>query len=286
MSTPSTTIGRGSIARIIVGRTFLWAWLVIGLIPLVFMLVTSIKPAGLANQIPPAWLFQPTLENYASVLSAGGGKSETFGQLLLNSAIVSLGATALAIAVGVPAAYALTMRDFRARKGLSSWILSTYMFPPIVAVIPIFVFAGKLGLMDTYPVLIVPYAAFNLPIVVWILRSSILQLPYEIQEAAMMDGASSWNILRRIIWPLLVPSVATAAVLTLVLSWNEFLFALSLTRSGAKTAPVGLQQFTGMYGTDWGDITAAATLIVAPILVLMIILRRQMVAGLAFGAVK
>nr|WP_012311511.1 carbohydrate ABC transporter permease [Arthrobacter sp. AK-1]ABR66979.1 ABC-type sugar transport system permease component [Arthrobacter sp. AK-1] len=286
MSAPSTTIGRGSTTRTIVGRTFLWVWLLIGLIPLVFMLITSIKPAGLANQIPPAWLFQPTLENYASVLSTGGGKSETFGQLLLNSAIVSLGATVLAIAVGVPAAYALTMRDFRARKGLSSWILSTYMFPPIVAVIPIFVFAGKLGLMDTYPVLIVPYAAFNLPIVVWILRSSILQLPYEIQEAAMVDGASTWNILRRIIWPLLVPSVATAAVLTLVLSWNEFLFALSLTRSGAKTAPVGLQQFTGMYGTDWGDITAAATLIVAPILVLMIILRRQMVAGLTFGAVK
>lgn len=286
MSAPSTTIGRGSTTRTIVGRIFLWAWLLIGLIPLVFMFITSIKPAGLANQIPPAWLFQPTLENYASVLSTGGGKSETFGQLLLNSAIVSLGATVLAIAVGVPAAYALTMRDFRARKGLSSWILSTYMFPPIVAVIPIFVFAGKLGLMDTYPVLIVPYAAFNLPIVVWILRSSILQLPYEIQEAAMVDGASTWNILRRIIWPLLVPSVATAAVLTLVLSWNEFLFALSLTRSGAKTAPVGLQQFTGMYGTDWGDITAAATLIVAPILVLMIILRRQMVAGLTFGAVK
>lgn len=272
--------------RTIVGRTFLWAWLLVGLIPLVFMLITSIKPAGLANQIPPAWLFQPTLENYASVLSTGGGKSESFGQLLLNSAIVSLGATALALAVGVPAAYALTMRDFRARKGLSSWILSTYMFPPIVAVIPIFVFAGKLGIMDTYPVLIVPYAAFNLPIVIWILRSSILQLPYEIQEAAMVDGASTWHILRQIIWPLLVPSVATAAVLTIVLSWNEFLFALSLTRSGAKTAPVGLQQFTGMYGTDWGDITAAATLIVAPILVLMIILRRQMVAGLAFGAVK
>lgn len=273
-------------ARVIVGRTFLWAWLLVGLVPLIFMLITSIKPAGLAIQIPPAWFFQPTLENYASVLTAGGGKSESFGQLLLNSAIVSLGATALAIAVGVPAAYALTMRDFRARKGLSSWILSTYMFPPIVAVIPIFVFAGRLGLIDTYPVLIIPYAAFNLPIVVWILRSSILQLPYEIQEAAMVDGASHWTILRRIIWPLLVPSVATAAVLTIVLSWNEFLFALSLTRSGAKTAPVGLQQFTGMYGTDWGNITAASTLIVAPILVLMIVLRRQMVAGLSFGAVK
>jgi ABC-type glycerol-3-phosphate transport system permease component len=140
--------------------------------------------------------------------------------------------------------------------------------------------------MDTYPALIIPYAAFNLPIVVWILRSSILQLPYEIQEAAMVDGASTWEVLRRIIWPLLVPSVATPAVLTIVLSWNEFLFALSLTHSGAKTAPVGLQQFTGMYGTDWGNITAAATLIVVPILVLMVVLRRQMVAGLTFGAVK
>lgn len=286
MTTTSSSVRRGLIARVIVGRTFLWAWLLVGLVPLIFMLITSIKPAGLANQIPPAWFFAPTLENYASVLTAGGGKSESFGQLLLNSAIVSLGATVLAIAVGVPAAYALTMRDFRARKGLSSWILSTYMFPPIVAVIPIFVFAGRLGLIDTYAVLIIPYAAFNLPIVVWILRSSILQLPYEIQEAAMVDGASHWTILRRIIWPLLVPSVATAAVLTIVLSWNEFLFALSLTRSGAKTAPVGLQQFTGMFGTDWGNITAAATLIVAPILVMMIVLRRQMVAGLSFGAVK
>lgn len=286
MSITSSAFRGGALARILVGRTFLWAWLIVGLIPLLFMVITSIKPSGLANQIPPAWIFQPTMDNYVSVMSAGGGKSESFGQLLLNSAIVSLGSTALAIAVGVPAAYALTMRDFSARKRLSSWILSTYMFPPIVAVIPIFVFVGKLGLMDTYPALIIPYAAFNLPIVIWILRSSIMQLPYEIQEAAMVDGASTWNVLRRIVWPLLVPSVATAAVLTIVLSWNEFLFALSLTRSGAKTAPVGLQQFTGMYGTDWGNITAAATLIVAPILVLMIMLRRQMVAGLTFGAVK
>src|SRR3954465_7424123 len=104
------------------------------------------------------------------------------------------------------------------------------MFPPIVAVIPIFISAGRLNLIDTYPVLIVPYAAFNLPIAVWILRSSILQIPYEIQESAMVDGANRWHILRSIIWPLLVPSVATAAILTAILSWNEFLFALSLTR--------------------------------------------------------
>jgi ABC-type glycerol-3-phosphate transport system permease component len=284
----SRSVSTGIARRIggVVGKTFLWMWLLIGMVPLIFMVTTSIKPTGIANDIPPVWLFTPTLENYATVLEPGDGRSEGFAQLLVNSAIVSLGATALALILAVPAAYALSMPTFRARKGLSSWILSTYMFPPIVAVIPIFVFVGQLGLMDTYVALIVPYAAFNLPIVVWILRSTIIQLPYELQEAAMVDGASSWTILRRVIWPLLIPSAATAAVLTIVLTWNEFLFALSLTRSGAKTAPVGLQQFTGLFGTDWGNITAAATLIVAPILVLMVVLRRQMVSGLAFGAVK
>src|SRR2546427_3262795 len=103
MTSPSPSVRRGLIARLIVGRTFLWAWLLVGLVPLLFMLITSIKPAGLANQIPPAWVFTPTLENYASVLSAGGGKSESFGQLLLTSAIIHLGATLLAIALGGPA---------------------------------------------------------------------------------------------------------------------------------------------------------------------------------------
>jgi ABC-type glycerol-3-phosphate transport system permease component len=270
----------------LIGQIFMWLWLILGLVPLLFMVVTSIKPPGVVNQVPPVWNFGATIDNYATVLAGGSGVSQGFGQLLLNSAIVSIGATALTVLLSVPAAYALSMRTFRPRKRISEWILSTYMFPPIVAVIPIFVFAGKLGLMDTYPVLIVPYAAFNLPVAIWILRSTIVQIPFEIQEAAMVDGANTWVTLRRIIWPLLAPSVATVSVLTLVLTWNEFLFALSLTRSDAKTAPVGLQEFTGMYGTDWGSITAAATMIVAPILILTIVLRRKMVSGLTFGAVK
>jgi ABC-type glycerol-3-phosphate transport system permease component len=286
----STQSRRGQRYRIspgaAIGQVFIWAWLILALVPLLFMVVTSIKPSGVVNQVPPAWVFPATLENYATVLVGGSGTSQGFAQLLVNSAIVSVGATALTVVLAVPAAYALSMRAFTPRKKISGWILSTYMFPPIVAVIPIFVFAGKLGLMDTYPVLIVPYAAFNLPIAIWILRSSILQIPFEVQEAAMVDGASHWVTLRRIVWPLLAPSVATVAVLTLVLTWNEFLFALSLTRSAAKTAPVGLQEFTGMFGTDWGSITAAATMIVAPILILTIVLRRRMVSGLTFGAVK
>lgn len=275
-----------SVSGRLIGQILVWTWLVLGLIPLLFMVVTSIKPAGLVNQIPPAWVFPVTFEDFGTVLAGGSGVSKGFGELLLNSAIVSIGATVLTILLAVPAAYALSMRSFKQRKGISSWVLSTYMFPPIVAVIPIFVFAGQLRLMDTYPVLIVPYAAFNLPVAIWILRSTIVQIPHEIQEAAMVDGAGHWTTLHKIIWPLLIPSVATVAVLTLVMTWNEFLFALSLTRSNAKTAPVGLQEFTGMFGTDWGSITAGATLIVAPILVFTILLRRRMISGLTFGAVK
>ncbi|HEY7565096.1 MAG TPA: carbohydrate ABC transporter permease [Acidimicrobiia bacterium] len=285
ITAPGTVGSRRRIGPI-VGRLLLWGWLLAALVPLVFMVITSIKPSGIAKSVPPQWVFKPTLEHYQSVMAGGSGTSVGFDRLLFNSVAVTLGATVLTVAVAVPAAYALSLRSFRPRKALSSWILSTYMFPPIVAVIPIFVFAGKLNVVDTYPVLIVPYAAFNLPIAVWILRSSILQIPYEIQESAMVDGANRFVTLHRIILPLLVPAIATVAILSAILSWNEFLFALSLTRSAAKTSPVGIQEFTGMYGTDWGKLTAAATVIVAPILVMTLILRRRIVSGLTFGAVK
>lgn len=282
----ATGAGRGRRLPSIAGRTLLWIWLLLSMFPLLFMVSTSLKPSGIAKQLPPRWVFTPTFEHYSSVLSGGQGTSVGFDRLLFNSAVVTVGSTLLTLALAIPAAYALSLRVLRQRKAVSSWILSTYMFPPIVAVIPIFVFAGQLNLVDKYPVLIVPYAAFNLPIAVWILRSSILQIPYEIQESAMVDGAGQFAVLRRIILPLLGPAIATVAILSAILSWNEFLFALSLTRNDAKTAPVGIQEFTGMFGTDWGKLTAASTVIVAPILVMTLILRRRIVSGLTFGAVK
>lgn len=281
----SSSTARQRVPRVL-GRGLMWVSLLLAMVPLVFMVSTSFKPEGIAKNLPPEWLFRPTLEHYRDIITGGTGTSVGYDRLLFNSLAVTTGATLLTIALAVPAAYALSMRHFRRRKGLSSWILSTYMFPPIVAVIPVFVFAGQLGLVDKYPALIVPYAAFNLPIAVWILRSSILQIPFEIQEAAMVDGASRLRILRNVIWPLLMPSVATVTILSAILSWNEFLFALSLTRAAAKTGPVGVMEFTGMFGTQWGSLTAAGTVIIAPILVLTLILRRRIVTGLTFGAVK
>jgi ABC-type glycerol-3-phosphate transport system permease component len=268
-------------------RLGVWLWVLLALIPFAFMLVTSIKPEGLSISVPPVWSFSPTFGNYRGVLTSGGtSSSQSFVPLLEHSAIVAVSATALAIAVGLPAAYALTLSSFRPRRALAMWILSTIMFPPIVAVIPVFILAGRLNLIDTYPVLIVPYAAFNLPMVVWILRSTIQQVPPEIEQAALVDGATRLGALVRVILPLVVPGIATAAIFSVILCWNEFLFALTLTRSAVKTAPVGVNEFTGLYGTQWGFLTSASTVIVAPILILTMILRRRFVSGLTFGAVK
>ena len=256
------------------------------MLPIVFMITTSLKDSDIARQMPPKWLFTPKFQNYLNVLVGGEGHSQGFNRLLLNSFIVTFSSTILCLLVAFPASIALSQPKFTRRKFLSSWILSTYMFPPIVAIIPIFIFAGKINALDTYPVLAIPYAAFNLPIVIWILRSSIQQIPRDIEEAANVDGANGWQYVSRILFPLVVPALGTGAILSSILTWNDFLFGLALTRSVAKTAPVGIQEFTGMYGTDWGSLSAASVTIVAPVLIIAIIVRKRIVSGLTFGAVK
>ncbi len=265
-------------------RVVLWATVAVVLIPLVWMVTTSVKPEGYAQTIPPTWVFRPTLDHYRTVLS--GESATAFGPLLLHSAIVSVSATIIAVTFGLLAAYALARIPFHGKRTLAMWILSTIMFPPVVAVIPVFIMAGRWGLMDTYPALIIPYAAFNLPIVIWTLRSNIRQIPQEIEDAAFIDGVSRLGIIPRIVLPLAAPGIATAAILSMLLSWNEFLFAVTLTRSEVKTAPVGINEFTGMFGTQWGALTAAATTIVAPVIVMALMLRRHLIEGLTLGAVK
>ena len=270
----------------VAGRLIVWGSIVAALVPLIFMLITSIKPTGDTQTIPPKWVFTPTLEHYAAVFGGQTSSSQAFLPLLWHSAVVAVCSTALTILVGLPAAYALARVRFRGRRPLATWILSTIMFPPIVAAIPVFIFAGQLQLIDTYPILIIPYTAFNLPLVIWLLRSFIAQIPAEIEDAARVDGCSRLGVLRRIILPLVVPGMAAGAILSLILCWNEFLFALTLTRSEVKTAPVGINEFTGMFGTQWGNLTAASTAIVAPILVMTLLLRRRLISGLTLGAVK
>lgn len=270
----------------LLSKLIIWVWISASMLPIIFMVSTSLKDSDIARQMPPQWIFKPKFQNYLNVLVGADGHSQGFNRLLLNSFIVTFTSTILCLLVAFPAAIALSQPKFTRRKFLSSWILSTYMFPPIVAIIPVFIFAGKINAIDTYPVLAIPYAAFNLPVVIWILRSSIEQIPKEIEEAAHVDGTNGWQYISKILFPLTVPALATGAILSSILTWNDFLFGLALTRSSAKTAPVGIQEFTGMYGTDWGSLSAASVTIVAPVLVIAIIVRKRIVSGLTFGAVK
>jgi ABC-type glycerol-3-phosphate transport system permease component len=270
----------------VAARLGIWLIILASLFPIYWMVSTSFKDPDSALRIPPEVIgFAPTLDNYAQLLG-GETSARGFGSLLVNSIIVAIGSTTLALLLGLPAAYALARVRFRGKRQLAMWILSTTMFPPIVAVIPVFLIAGNAGFIDTYPVLIVPYTAFNLPLVIWMLRSAIRQIPAEIEESALVDGSSRLGMLRTMVLPLAAPGIAAAAVLSVFLSWNEFLFALTLTRSQARTAPVGINEFTTMFGTEWGNLTAGATLVVAPILVMALLLGRRLVSGLTFGAVK
>jgi multiple sugar transport system permease protein/sorbitol/mannitol transport system permease protein len=270
--------------RAAVVRILLWLWVALAMVPLVWMVTTSFKPSGYAQTIPPTWIFAPTLEHYRDVLT--GASATPFAPLLLHSLIVALLATVVGLALGLTAAYALARVQFIGKKFLAMWILSTLMFPPVVSVIPVFILAGRLGLIDRYITLIIPYVAFNLPLVIWTLRSSIRQIPQEIEDAALVDGASRFEVIWRIVLPLAAPGIATAGILSMLLSWNEFLFALTLTRSAVKTAPVGISEFTGMFGTQWGSLTAGATTIVAPVVLMALVLRRRLIEGLTLGDVK
>ena len=266
----------------IIFRILLWLAVLAMLFPILWMILSSLKPPDIVQAIPPIWSFTPTLQNYNDVLTG----STSMTALVVHSAIVAALATVLTLAAALPAAYALARIRFRGKHALASWILSTIMFPPVVSAIPVFIVVGQLGLMDTYPALVIPYTAFNLPVIIWLLRSFVRQVPQEIEEAALIDGSSHVGVVRRIVLPLVAPGLAAAAILSFLFSWNEFLFALTLTRSAVKTAPVGVSQFTGMYGTQWGDLTAASTVIAAPVLIMTLILRRRIVQGLTFGAVK
>ena len=195
----------------IIARLVLWSALATILFPLFWVLLTSFKPPEISQALPPVWDFLPTWRNYRDVLTGNTYTSQAFGVLIIHSLIVTLASTLLGLAVAVPAAYALARIRFMGKRAAADWILSTIMFPPIVSVIPVFIFASRLGLTDTWPVLVIPYAAFGLPMMIWMLRSSIKQIPFEIEEAAMIDGASQADIIRHIVLPLLTPGIVSAS---------------------------------------------------------------------------
>jgi multiple sugar transport system permease protein len=259
--------------------------LFVALFPIMWMVLTSFKTSWEAQSIPPVWVFQPILDNYISLFT-GSGSSGDFKVLLLNSTIVSLTSTFLSVFCGALAAYSLSRFKIKGGKDIAMFILSTRMFPPAATLIPVFMMMNWLDLIDTYAVLIIPYTAFNLSFVVWMLKGFFDEIPKELEESAMVDGCSRFEAFWRVIFPLVAPGLAATSIICLMFSWNEFMYALVLTRNEAVTAPIIANQFVTMYGIKWGELTAAATLMTAPVLIFAILVRKHMVKGLTFGSVK
>jgi multiple sugar transport system permease protein len=253
--------------------------------PIYWMGTISFKHEVDQFAVPPKWFsFSPTLEHYADAFV-----SRSFGQYLLNSFFVAAMSTLCALVIGTFAAYALAR--FRLPRNLDRklalWILSTRMFPAIVTAVPLFLIMRDLRLVNTRVSLIIVYTAFNLPFVVWMMRGFFVEVPRDLEEAAMVDGDSRLGAFRRVVLPLVTPGLAATAVFCLIVSWNEFLFALVLTQTDdAMTLPVGIAGRVTQYGIKWGAMSAAAVVAMVPILAFALSVQRYLVRGLSLGAVK
>jgi multiple sugar transport system permease protein len=256
--------------------------ILLALAPVYWMMAASVKTDNQIFAIPPAWFFTPTFEHYRHVLADLGMASA-----LLHSAGVGIATTLLAIVLGVPAGYAIARFRFRGRRDVWFWFISNYMMIPVILVIPYFLIARTLHLINSPIMLVLAYQTFAVPLVVWLTADQFGSIPKALDEAAMIDGANELTIFFRIMVPLAVPGIAVAAILSLIFSWNELLYAMILTPSDeTRTAPVTALSFLGGYSIPWGDLMAAGTLIVLPVIVFAVLVSRYLVRGLTLGAVK
>jgi len=250
--------------------------------PPLFILITSFKPDSLIVQSQPRWIFPPTLEHYRTVLFSG---EFAFPHYLRNSVFVSFGSSILAILISLPAAYSFA-RFKTGGENLPFTILSIRIAPPVVFAVPFYLLLRSYGMLDTAVGLILAYLTFNIPFSVFILRSFIRDIPLAIEESALIDGANRYQILFRIILPLVAPGVAATFFINLIFSWNEFLFAYFLTTSDATTLTVAIMKFVTAYSIEWGNITAATVLAMIPLIVAGFFMQNYLVRGLTLGAVK
>lgn len=251
------------------------------LFPIVWAVLMSLKTRVDALAMPPKWLFVPTFEHYLAVWNDGSLLANA-----LNSLVVAVASTAFGMVLGVPAAYALARTRFRGQRTLLLGILGTRMIPPVAVIIPFFVIFTKLSLKDTYTALVVMYLTIILGFVIWMMRSYFLDIPKELEEAAMVDGANRWQVFTRVVLPISLPGLATSAIFSFIYSWNEFLYAMVLTARNAKTLPLGIYNWVSYEEVMWGELTASAVVAMLPVVVFYFFVQKALVRGLTMGAVK
>lgn len=248
--------------------------------PVLWMAMTAFKTEGQAYTVPPKFIYSPTTSEISGVLSSHAGPP------FVHSAIVTGVSTILVLIMALPAAYALSVRAVPGWKNTLFFFLSTKMLPYVAAIVPIYLIAKSLGLLDSMWALIILYTGFNLPLAIWVIRSFLIEIPKELLEAARLDGAGVFTELLRVILPLVLPGLAATALICVIFSWNEFFFAYFLTATKALTVPVFLTSFLQTENQFWAQLAAAATLACLPVVAAGWIAQKQLVRGLSLGALK
>jgi len=272
-------IKRATRERLLTTLTFLLAFLMF--FPILWMVLTSFKTEQVAFAFPPKFIFTPTLENWHIALI-----STDYLQFLTTTLIITGLSTLAALILGVPAAYAMAFYATKRTDASMLWVMSTRMLPPAGIIVPLYVIFQRLDLLDTFLGIIIIYTGMNVPLVVWMVRSFMLEIPFEIIEAARMDGVTLWQEIRRMVLPLIVPGLVATALLCFIFSWNEFFFAFNLTTKDAAPLSVYISSFKTDEGLFWAKMSAAATATIFPVLIAGWVAQKQLVTGLTMGAVK
>jgi multiple sugar transport system permease protein len=271
-----------------VGRIFLMMMLLYTAMPMAWMLLTSIKSGFAAMQFPPQWLpNEPTLASYEKLLDPTNSVGQDFLRFFWNSLFVSTTTTVLAVIVAVPAAYAFSRFDFPGRKFLFFAVLLRNMFPAVIFLVPLFILMRLLGLVNTHGSLILTYLTFGLPLAIWLLKGFYDNIPYQLEQAARIDGATRFQAFLLIVMPLSTPGIIATAIYSFIGAWNEYIFAYTfLNRNEQLTLPVGIQRFFSENTTDFPGLMAASFIMSLPVVVLFLLLQRYFVRALTEGAVK
>lgn len=267
---------------VVIGAVLILVWC---LLPIIWILSLSLKPveetaAGSPQFLPKEW----TLDNFSAVL-----QNDDFQRALINSFGISIIATILSVVLATLAAYAIARLHFRGKRVVLTIALAIAMFPVVALIGPLFDMWRTLGLFDTWPGLVIPYMSFTLPLAIWTLTAFFREIPWEMEQAAQVDGATPWQAFRKVIVPLAAPGVFTAAILVFFFAWNDFVFGISLTSTtNARPVPAQLAFFVGpdQFNPPVSTLAAAAVMVTVPVIILVLLFQRKIVAGLTAGAVK
>jgi sorbitol/mannitol transport system permease protein len=278
----TTDARRGTNRRVSGGFLTTLTWLLaIGFFfPVAWMAMTAFKQENQAASDPPTWFFTPTLDQFRAVLESGS-------MVYVGNSVIATGvSTVLVLLLGVPAAYALSIRPVQKVSDVLFFFISTKMLPVVAVIVPIYVIAGQLKVLDNIWTLVVLYTAMNLPIAVWMMRSFFIEVPGEVLEAASIDGAGLMRTMRSVLLPMVAPGIAATALICVIFAWNEFFFALNLTASQAATVPVLIVSTMTSEGLFLARLSAAALLASLPVILAGWIAQKQLVRGLSMGAIK